>query len=259
MNTQHQALFHHQFNCGILTRSATQEVRNPLMISISSAIYGFLLQQVRALIKDDGREQCTDTLQSEPDEVYLRFGGGALADMFKQHYKDMKSKKPSASKERISQELQVLECMRRVDKSTLPPILAETEEECTFLTRYFCPLLEAQMNVCVKIQMRRALLVMEKNLVKITAEQVKQNQVLFTKFKDIIYEKVGASEFPEGNNVVAVYNEFSRKLCNTRINEFLDTFRQKAAAGEGKATILGQNLRDTLLTQHINLRSKSNK
>ena len=53
-----------------------------------------------------------------------------------------------------------------------------------------------------------------KILVKITAEQVKQNQVLFTKFKDITYEKVGASEFPEGNNV-AVYNEFSRILCNT--------------------------------------------
>ena len=66
-----------------LTRSATQEVCNPLMISISSAIYGFLLQQVRALIKDDGREQCTYTL----------LGGGALADIFKQRYKDMKSKK----------------------------------------------------------------------------------------------------------------------------------------------------------------------
>ena len=47
------------------------------MISISSAIYGFLLQQVRTLIKDDGCEQCTYTLQSEPDEVYLRFGGGS--------------------------------------------------------------------------------------------------------------------------------------------------------------------------------------
>ena len=77
-------------------------------------------------------------------------------------------------------------------------------------------------------------------------EQVKQNQVLFTKG---YYEKVGASEFAEGN--VAVYNEFSRKLYNTRINEFEDTFRQKAAAGKGKATLSGQNLTDTLLTQHI--------
>lgn len=76
-----------------LTRSVTQEVRNPLMIAISSAIYDFLLQQVRALIKDDGCEQCTHILQSEPDEVYLRFGGGALADMFTQRYKDMRSKK----------------------------------------------------------------------------------------------------------------------------------------------------------------------
>lgn len=98
-----------------------------------------------------------------------------------------------------------------------------------------------------------------KNLVKITTEQVKQNQVLFKKFKGIIYSKVGDLEFAEGNSVITVYNEFTRKLCNTRINEFLDTFRQKAAASKGKATLSGQNLRDTLLTQHINLRSKSNK
>ena len=30
-------------------------------------------------------------------------------------------------------------------------------------------------------------------------------------------------------------------------------FRLKAAAGKGKATLSGQNLRDTLLTQNINL------
>ena len=69
----------------------------------------------------------------------------------------------------------------------------------------------------------------------------------------------GDSEFAKGNNVVAVYNEFSRKITNTRINEFLDTFRQKAAAGKGKATLSGQNLRDALLSQHINLRSTSKK
>ena len=74
-----------------LTRSVTQEVRNPLMIAISGAIYGFMLQQVRVFIKDSGSEQHTCTLQSEPDDVYLRFGDGALADMFTQRYKDMKS------------------------------------------------------------------------------------------------------------------------------------------------------------------------
>ncbi len=56
------------------------------------------------MIKDSESDQCTYTLQSEPDDVYLRFGGGALADMFTQRYKDMKSNKASIYKERISQE-----------------------------------------------------------------------------------------------------------------------------------------------------------
>ena len=107
----------------------------------------------------------------------------------------------------------------------------------------------------MKIQMWKTL---RKNLVRIATEQIQQNQVLFKKFKDIIHTKVGALEFDEGG-IVAVYNEFSRKISNTRINEFLDTFRQNAAAGKGKATLSGQNLRDTLLSQHINLRSKSKK
>lgn len=47
------------------------------------------------------------------------------------------------------------------------------------------------------------------------------------------------------------------KLCNTRLNEFLDAYRQTVATEKGKATLAGQNLRDTLLTQHINLKPQS--
>ena len=107
-----------------LTRSIPQEVGNPLMIAISAGIYGFMLQQVRVLMKGDDSQQLTNTLESEPIDVYLRFGGGALADMFTHRYKDMKSNQASKQKEKISKELQVLECIRRVDKSTLPPALA---------------------------------------------------------------------------------------------------------------------------------------
>ena len=126
-----------------LTRSTSQEVRNPLMIAITAAVYGFMLQQVRVLIKEDGGGSHTYTLESEPDEVYLRFGGGALADMFTQRYKDMKSKKSSEKKENISQELQVLQWIRRVDKSTLPASLAYRDRGgMYFLTRHFYHLLK---------------------------------------------------------------------------------------------------------------------
>ena len=46
-----------------------------------------------------------------------------------------------------------------------------------------------------------------------------------------------------------VYLELTRKLCNTRVQEFIDVHRQKVS---GSSTMAGQNLRDTLLTYHIN-------
>lgn len=107
------------------TISNPPEIRNPLMIAITSAVYEHMLQKVRSLVKENNEKFTSKcTIQSEPDEIYLQFGGGALADMFKQRYKDMKSKKSSKIKENISQELQVLQWIRRDDKSTLPASLA---------------------------------------------------------------------------------------------------------------------------------------
>ena len=148
------------------------------MIAISAAIYGFMLQQVRIFIKDSGSKQRTCTLQSEPDDVYLRFGGGALADMFTQRYKDMKSNKPSIHKERISKELQVLECMRRMDKSTIPPTLAYRDRGgMYFPDEAFLPFIKS-LDDCVRGNANEeSFTCYGKNLVKIATEQVQQNQV----------------------------------------------------------------------------------
>ena len=54
----------------------------------------------------------------------------------------------------------------------------------------------------------------------------------------------------------SVYDEMLRKLCNTRIQEFLSTLKQKITSSKGQASTAGQNLRDHLLTQHTNLQSR---
>ena len=175
------------------------------------------------------------------------FGGGALADMFTQWYKDMKSNKATITKKGFQRSFK-LECMRRVDKSTIPPTLAYRDRGgMYFPNEAFLPFIKSLDDCVRKNANEESFTCYGKNLVKITTEQVQQNQVLFKQFKEIILVK-GDSEFAKGNNVVGVYNEFSRKITNTRINEFLDTFRQKAAAGKGKATLSGQNLRDALLS-----------
>ena len=63
----------------------------------------------------------------------------------------------------------------------------------------------------------------------------------------------------ESEALSVVYNEFSRKICNTRLNEFVNVQKQLVAVKEGKASLTGQNLRDTLLTQHVQLRSRTKK
>ena len=49
---------------------------------------------------------------------------------------------------------------------------------------------------------------------------------------------------------------YVRKLSNIRIEEFIDSFKQTAAAHKGMASLAGQNLRDSLLSHHVNLKSK---
>ena len=63
-------------------------------------------------------------MNSEPDETYYRFGGGALANMLHLRYKKMKSK-TCTNKDKVSREIQVLKWMQMedADKEKLPESL----------------------------------------------------------------------------------------------------------------------------------------
>ena len=51
-------------------------------------------------------------------------------------------------------------------------------------------------------------------------------------------------------------SELVRKLCNTRIQEFLSAWKQETATKKGLASTIDLNLRTMLLTQHTKLASK---
>ena len=74
-----------------------------------------------------------------------------------------------------------------------------------------------------------------KNLVKVVSEQVSHNQLLIEQFQDFIRDKVIGAELTD-SAIMSVYSKFSRKLCNTRLNEFLDAYRQTVAT-ERKSNI----------------------
>ena len=56
-----------------------------------------------------------------------------------------------------------------------------------------------------------------------------------------------------------IYEEFTRKLCNTRIQEFLSASKPEFAAKKGMASTVDVNLRATLLSNHTKLSSKVGK
>ena len=53
-----------------------------------------------------------------------------------------------------------------------------------------------------------------------------------------------------------IFNELVRKLCNTRLNEFITAHQHSVARKKGSATTAGQNLRDSLFTQHTKLSTR---
>ena len=53
-----------------------------------------------------------------------------------------------------------------------------------------------------------------------------------------------------------VYSTFVRKVCNTRIQEFLSATKQLLATKKGLASTVDVNLRTTLLAHHTKLETK---
>lgn len=80
---------------------------------------------------------------------------------------------------------------------------------------------------------------------------------LRNQFTTLLREKL--PDFEDSSNLAAidnVFHEMIRKLCNTRMQEFLTSQKQKVPSDKGHASTVGQNLRDTLLTQHTQLQSR---
>lgn len=238
-----------------LTSSFAKDVSHPVMISISSAIYKDMLRRLRILaVQDDVSPTCTASTE-ESEDVYLRFGGGNLACMYKTRYKAMKSKNSSAKKEQTSCELQVLDWIRMRDKSSLPHSLKERDEGgMYFPDKEFIPFLkELDMRVQENTNeetFRR----FGHELASVTTNLITCNKELRTMFNEAI-NRICKDVNVQTKAVDNVYKEYARKLCNTRVNEFLDTQKQLMATSTGKATLSGQNLRDTLLSLHVNLKT----
>ena len=91
-----------------------------------------------------------------------------------------------------------------------------------------------------------------KSIIAVASEGVKQDKSLLEQFKKLLGDCL--DDMKEIVMSFLILN-LLEKLYNTSLVEFADCYRQTQAAEKGSATLSGQNLRDSLLSQHTNLKS----
>lgn len=165
---------------------------------------------------------------------------------------------PNEQKEKISNEIHVLQALNTSDKAMIPQYLKYRDNgfmyfPCDELLPFLKTLDTTVKAVCNEREFQRQ----GQKLIQETVKLVNSKSQLKEQFKEILLKRLNAEDDDKLLVMTDLFNEFVRKLTNTRIQEFLDSHKVTNAMKQGTASISGQNLRDFLLTQHVNLKSKS--
>ena len=113
-----------------LTLGVEANIKNAVIISFCASIFDLLLTRIRTLLSESttcSGDNTSTMLCPEPDNVHLRFCGVALAGLYQDRYKKMKSPK-TKRKDDVSKELTVLDWIRAIDKTMLPESLKYKDE-----------------------------------------------------------------------------------------------------------------------------------
>jgi len=95
---------------------------NPVMMTVSSAIYQFLLDHA-SNFQSAGFKKASPTTVQEGDDVYYRFGGAAISDMLHARYEQIKTC-GNDQRDLISQEISLLHCINSKNKTNIPQYLS---------------------------------------------------------------------------------------------------------------------------------------
>lgn len=243
-------------------KAAVNDVRCPVMISFCNAVYKYFLKRVSVIqqsLLDSTSSQCPNNIEPDTDSVYYRFCGGALADMLHGRYKNRQSCK-SCLRPVISHEIQVLKCVQCVTKDHVPTDLKYRDNGYMYFPAVdFLPFLKALDKCVMENASDSAFKKYGSNVIEVAVAQMQANQELLKQFSGVVKEKLLEQKLDIQSHeaaIISVYKELSRKLCHTRLAEFVTATQQRAAAQQGKSTLAGQNLRDQLLCLHVNTKSQ---
>ena len=124
-----------------------------------------------------------------------------------------------------------------------------------FLKQEFIPFIRAVDQCVLQVANKDEMHKLGKHLIEVATERLRIPQS-WEKCTDMLTTLDSIESITSA--VDKVYSELTRNLCNTRLAEFVDCFKQIQASKVGSATLSGLNLRDTLLHDHVNLRTQFN-
>ena len=194
---------------------------------------------------------------ADSDDVYYRFGGAAIASMLRSRYSRIKT---CALTDKVSIEISVLQkssIHKPEDKSDVPGYLKYRDNgymyfPCIELVPFLKAVDISTKENCNDTNFRKH----GSELLKTLPDQVVGSSSLRSIFVNAVVNKI--TELKDANfaGFDSVFQELTRKVCHTRVQEYLDSFKQRTAASKGSGSLAGQNLRDSLLSNHVNLKSK---
>ena len=109
-------------------------VWNPVMVSVCACVYNYMMKTLAEKLKLEHQEAPTTCVPDEPDEVYYRFCGGALASMLHTRYDKIKS--APGKNNSIYTEINILKAIECTDKSVIPASL-QYRDTCIFQIHHF--------------------------------------------------------------------------------------------------------------------------
>ena len=230
------------------------------MVSLCSAVHDYLLRRVCDVQKSLLTPESSVSVSSDIESVYYRFCGAAIASMLHSRYTKCQTCK-NEQKIGLDQEILVLKCVQCVDKSHVPEELQYRDRgHMYFPSKKFLTFL-SRLDRCVMENANdSAFKKYGPDIIKVAVKKLETAQEFQQQFKSLIttslVERNADVNVPEFETAITnVYKELSRKLCHTRLAEFISATQQNLAAAQGKSTLAGQNLRDELLASHVKTKS----
>ena len=236
-----------QWNKVRLSHSLTTKEMKNFLIAFSGAVFNEFLHQCHEVLQGKRVAQA-ETVDTQ--DTHIRFGGAALATILKLHHNRIKSCSLEL-KEQISQEITILQQICAHSKDHIPDYLKYRDNGHMYFP---CPeildFLKAVDTITKENVNEAAFKEHGTELIQIATACVQSSSNLRSLFLSTLATKVPGFDDLSQSAINSVYTELVRKLSNTRIEEFIDSFKQTAAAHKGMASLAGQNLRDSLLSHH---------